>query len=205
MSGVHSYRGAQVVCLIAIALVFSNCATRPKTYTAPDARRLTTAIDKAAATEARARAHIESAQKKADELSVTSASVLAQVKELKALVPPELLPKVEALEQNANLQLVQEGEIETHLAGARSEHGTLTKELVESKAAKLEYTFKAETLATVATKSDKARYDAQSQLIQQKIFKWVFRIGGGLIVILVIVLFVAGKLSIAGIRAWLHI
>lgn len=186
----------------------SACATRPKQYQAPDAKRLTAAVEKATGTAKRAEEHIEKAQAAADKVAVTSVSVLSQVKELATLVPPELRARVLALEESANEVILAGGEVDTHLAGARDEHVTLGKDLAEAKAAKEEYQVNAQKLANEATAERNYRIAAEKQLTKEKIARWLWRIGGGVAVIgilVVIGLWFAGKISFAGIRAYLHI
>lgn len=205
--------------LAALALCGGGCVSPAKTFHAPDpakviasTKRLSDSVAKATATAERAAAHVQAAQKAADIVAAESASGLSLINELLGLVPPELKGKVENLRESFDRQQVAEGDLSVQLSGAQKEHEQLAKENAESKAAKIalesdqgKYQGAASQLALAATKSDQARYAAQSQLIQQKIWRWAWRIGGGLIVLVIILLFVAGKISIAGIRAYLHI
>jgi hypothetical protein len=176
--------GSFVLSVLSV-LCLAGCATRPKTYQPPDTRRLTAAVEKAAATEARARVHIERAQKSADKIAVTSASAVTQAKELLALVPLELRPRVEALQKDLDSQLAEEGSLSVSLAGARTEHGTLVKDLAEAKIAKLEHEERDKELAQAATEERNYRIAAEEQLSSQRWFGWLWKLGTGLLVVIV--------------------
>jgi len=206
----------KIYLVLLAALLLAGCAAKPRIHSAPDpakmnaaARRLSDAIDTSSQTAERAAVHIEAAQKAAAVEAAASATVVNLVNELAGLVPPELREKVTELQGSLERQQSATGEIVTHVAGAQQEHEQLrveNKATLEAKkdleTRQAQYVTDAGKLAIVATKSDQARYDAQSQLIKEKIFKWVFRIGGGALVLLVIVLLVTGKLSWSVIKGY---
>lgn len=183
--------------------MLSSCAGnhKPPSSARMDAatRRLSSAIDKAQGTEERARGHVEAARKAADKEAVVSASLLGQVNELIAVLPPELKARGEALKQAVDDDQIAIGEIVTHVDGAQHEHGTLTREIAEVKGAKLELeTEQAAYKGEVAKVTDKWNA-AEKQLAKEKVFRWLWRIGGGFVVLLIVVgviLFFTGKLGV---------
>lgn len=202
-----------------LALSCAGCTAPAKKYSAPDAtrvaastRRFSESVAKSSAIAARAKSHVEAAQKAAGAEAAESATIINLVDELAGLVPPELKGKVEELKQSVDRQQAAAGDLATHLSGAQADHEQLAKQNAESTAAEIalksdqaKYQAGAAAIAAAATNESARRYRAESQLIQQKIWRLAWRIGGGLIVLVVIVLFIAGKISIAGIRAWLHL
>jgi chromosome segregation ATPase len=213
------------LCGLCLALAFcaGGCATRPTVYKAPDnskvtatTKRLAAAIDRENETRVRAEAKVEKAQQSSDRVAVQSASVLNLIRELKLLVPEELKPKVEALESAQNEELQDTGVLSVQLADVRGEitqlradQAFVVREKDQLKEDQAEYQASAERTAQAATaeSADKsAEIDRiKGQLVQQKIWKWVWRIGGGAVVIGIVALFLTGKISIAAIRAYFHI
>lgn len=189
--------------MAAAALLFSSCAGRhkPPSSARMDAatKRLSTAIDKAQATEVRASGHVEAARKAADKEAVASASVLTHLNELLKVLPPELKARGDALKQAVDEDQAVIGEIVTHVDGAQREHGTLTKEIAEVKGAKVELeTEQGKYKGEVAKVTDKLNA-AEKQLVKEKVFRWLWRIGGGFVVLLIlggVVLFFTGKLGV---------
>lgn len=206
--------------LVAITIACGGCVAPARSYSAPDftkvdaaAKHLSEAHGKIAATTARAETKLAAGQKNADTLAEHSATIINLVDELTRLAPPELQPRFAGLKTAVQADQAEAGELVTNLAGAQKEVGQLkSKDIPEAVAAKAESdaaiaTVKTESKKTAADATNESlrRYKAESQLISQKIWKWAWRIGGGSIVLVVILLFVAGKISIAGIRAYLHI
>lgn len=183
--------------------MLSSCAGnhKPPSSARMDAatRRLSSAIDKAQGTEERARGHVEAARKAADKEAAASATLLGQVNELVQLLPPELKARGEALKAAVNEDQTAIGEIVTHVDGAQREHGTLTREIAEVKGAKLELeteqTAYKKEVAVVTNKWNAA----EKQLAKEKVFRWLWRIGGAFVVLLILVgigLAIAGKLGV---------
>jgi hypothetical protein len=207
------------IILAASLFLFSSCATRPKTYTAPDAtkvtaatKRLAAAIAKSGETAVRVEAKVREAQENFDRVAASSVSVLAQVHDLEQLVPAELKPRVADLKSAINAQIVDQDKTSESLSGARTELAEFKKDVGEMNAAKVElqsaqtkYQSDAAIVAIAATSERNHRIAAEKQLTQQKIFKWLWRIGGGAVVGGVILLFVTGKLSIKAIRTYFRI
>lgn len=208
--------------VIAIATALTSCATRPKTYAPPDAtqvtattKRLSDAVTKASETATRAERHVKQAQKANDQVAAESATVVNLVNELAKLVPPELAPKVDELKGAVDRQQVATGELTLHLSGAQSEHEQLTKDNLESWAAKIalqvaqaRYQADAKQIAQHATDERNARIAAEKQLSREKWARLFWKIGGGFLVLGIIALFIlwlAGKWSIKGARAWFKI
>lgn len=209
--------------LTAVALCVGGCATKPKTWSAPDSkrvdaasRRLSDAEKKVSETADRAEARIVAAQKNTDKLAAHSASVIRLVKELGLLVPPELKPKADALEAAVDAQQSEEGDLVTNLSGARSEMELLRKKDLpevrnakqESDDAVAEYKGKAALIAADATAERAARIAAERQLSREKWMRLLWKIGGGFLVlglIALVVLFALGKISWSGIKLYLGI
>jgi hypothetical protein len=209
-----------LVAATAIALCVSSCASRPTVYTAPDAshvtattKRLSAAIEKESATWDRAEAKVQAAQQSSDKIAGHSASVLNLIRELEPFIPEAQKPKFEELKKSADAQIVEEGNLSATIAGAQGEiaqgkkdHAVVVKERDQLKDDQAEYQAGAQRTAQAAT-SESAAKSAEinrlkGQLTSQKILKWIWRIGGGALVIGIIVLFVTGKISIAAIRAY---
>jgi hypothetical protein len=207
------------VLLCAVALLSVSCASRPTVYTAPDAshvaattKRLSAAIAKSEATRVRAEAKVQAAQESSDKIAGHSASVLNLIRELEPFIPAAQKPKFDELKKSADAQIVEEGTLSATIAGARGEiaqlakdHADEVKERDQLIVDQAKYQADAKKIADAATEESAQKVEYQKQLISQKIFKWAWRIGGGAIVIAIVALFVTGKLSIAAIRAYLHI
>lgn len=166
--------------LVAIALSFTACATRQKTYAPPDAtkvnasaKRLSAAVTKASDTAIRAQAKVAEAQQSADRVAADSVTVINQVNELAKLVPPELLPKVTDLQTAVEAQQIEEGNLSTHLAGAQKEQAQLTKDLDEAKAAKIELqTNQAKYQADAQGLADDASVERNARIADEKKLSW---------------------------------
>jgi hypothetical protein len=166
--------------VILTAIVLSACATRPKTYTAPDAtkvmasaKRLSAAVTKASDTAVRAQLKVADAQQSADRVAADSVTVINQVNELAKLVPPELLPKVTDLQTAVEAQQIEEGNLSTHLAGAQKEQAQLTKDLDEAKAAKIELqTNQAKYQADAQGLADDASVERNARIVDEKKLSW---------------------------------
>lgn len=194
-----------------LALSCASCTAPARKYSAPDfkrvdaaATRLSAAHGKLAATTARAETKLAAAQKNADAIAEHSASIISLVDQLAKLAPPEMQPRVADLKTAVQSEQIETGDLVTNLSGAQTEIGRLKqKEIPEAIAAKSEsdaavaaVKIDARKTADAATSESSRRYKAESQLLSHKIFKWVFRIGGGLIVVVIIALFIAGKISV---------
>jgi uncharacterized protein YhaN len=203
----------RILAIICAASLLGACATSHKTYQPPSnvkleasTKRLAAAVEKATSTAARAREHIEAAQAAAKKEAVTAKELGKQVDELIALLPPELKPRGDALKKAVAEDQADVGDIATHVYGAQLEHVQLGKDLFEANAAKLqvnedkrEYYANASKLAQDATDEREARIAAEKQLTKEKVFRWLWRIGGGFFVLLIIagiVLFFTGKLGV---------
>lgn len=201
--------------LFTVALLFTSCATRPKTYNAPDAskvtattKRLSAAIAKSEATRVRVEAKIQESQVSADKLSTTSASVLTLLRDLEPFIPPEQKPKFDELKAAADSQIVEEGKLSASIAGTRGEveqlkkdHAAVVTERDQLVVDQSKYQESAQGIANDATNERNLRIKAEAQLAKEKWIRLAWKIGGGLfvaIIIGVIVLFCLGKLGWAG-------
>jgi hypothetical protein len=204
------------------AALLPACATRPTIYRAPDSskvaattKRLSAAIDRESETWDRAQTKVQAAQKSYDKIAGHSASVLQLIKELEPFIPDEQKEKFDELKTSADAQITEEGNLSVSITGANGEieqgkkdHTVVVQErdnLKEDQASYQEAAGKIADDATAESREKSAEIDAiKKQLTSQKILKWVWRIGGGAIVIGIIALFVTGKISIAAIRVYLR-
>jgi hypothetical protein len=202
------------------ALLFSGCAARPTIYSPPDAskvvattKRLSAAIEKQNQTTVRAEARVVQVQASSDKIAGHSASVLQLIRELKPLIPAELKPKFDQLEQSADAQILEEGNLAVAASGAKAEIEQLKKDnagVVKERDQLVNVDFPnyqaaAKKTADAATAESREKVEYKNQLTSQKILKWVLRLGGGAVVIAIIVLFVTGKISIAAIRTYFRV
>jgi outer membrane murein-binding lipoprotein Lpp len=204
------------VAAIFAALAFSGCATRPKTYHAPDATKFNAAskkleanIEKTGATIELAQARVSAAQKNYDEVATASIDVRDRVVALAKVVPPEILPEVNQLLTVVEEKIRKEGELSENLKGAYSEIEQAKKFNADSATFKAEVQSHFETYqrgaiqnATDATDERNKRIVAEKKVIQQKIFRWLWRIGGGVIILSIIGLFILwllGKWTVKGV------
>ena len=203
------------IALVALALCASGCATRPKTYHAPDAtkfnassKKLGRAIEKTDATISRAQAHVSAAQKNYDKVSSASVDLRDRVVALSKVVPPEIVPEVNKLLAAVDAKIVTEGALSTNLNAANAEIEQAKKDNAASAVYKAEvqshfevYQRGAIQNAAIATDERNARIVAEKKVIQQKILRWVWRIFGGFIALAIGALFVLwllGKWSFKG-------
>jgi hypothetical protein len=202
------------ILLAAAAVLLSSCVTRPKIYKAPDptrviatSKRLSAAIDRANETTVRAETKVQEAQASADRVAGHSASVLQLIRELMPNIPTELMPKFVELEKSADAQVQEEGILATSISGARGEIIQLKKDqaavvkerdqLVQVDQPKL--FADGQEIAREATNERNFRIAAEKQLVQQKIFGLLWKIGGVvaiLLVVAVVLLAIFGKLGI---------
>jgi hypothetical protein len=215
---VNASRLAAVLSITALfgsSLVFSGCVTRPKTYHAPDAtkfkesaKKLEVNIEKTGATIDRAQLRVAAAQKDFDEVSSASIEVRDRVVELSKIAPPELLPKFEELLAIVDEKTKKEGELSQNLEGAYSEieqakkDNNVSETLRTSVLSDFEvYQRGAIKNAADATNERNARIVAEKQVLREKIFRWIWRIGGGVVLLALVgvfILWIAGKWTFKG-------
>jgi hypothetical protein len=203
-----------IAALSAVALCAGGCVTRPKVYKAPDAskviatsKRLSAAIDRENETRARAETKVQEAQASEDRVAEHSASVLQLIRELEPFIPAEQKPKFNELKTSADAQIAEEGNLSTALAGVRGEitqlkadQAAVVKErdqLVKVDQPKLFADGK--QLAQSATDERNARIVAEKQLVQQKIFRILWTVGGSVAVLLIVVIIVLAMLGKLGV------
>lgn len=207
---------------LAVALGAGGCATRPKTYHAPDpakfnasAKKLGVNIEKTGATIGRAQARVAAAQKNYDEVATASVDVKDRVVALSKAVPPELLPEVNQLLAAVEAKQLKEGELSVNLDGAYSEIEQAKRDNTASATLKATmqsdfevYKTGAIQNAAIATNERNLRIVAEKQVFQQKLLRWMWRIFGVFILIgigVLIFLWFTGKVSIKALRAYLRI
>lgn len=198
---------------IALALALSSCATRAKIYSAPDTARvsastarLSAAVEKAGASGARAEGRVTEAQASAAKIAEGSGEFAREIEALEKAAPPELRPQVVELRLRLDAQRVEEARLGESLFGARQEHALLGRDLAAARAAQetleqdqAEYRASAERLAATATSERAARIAAEKQLHSQRIFGWLWKIGGGVAVLAIgagVFLWLTGRLAL---------
>jgi hypothetical protein len=197
----------------AAAMLFASCATKPTVYQAPDAskvaattKRLSAAIAKQAETTARVEAKAQEAQESSDRIAEHSASVLQIIRELEPFIPAEQRPKFDELKTAADAQIAEEGKLATIQAGERGEIEQLKKDnaLVVKERDRLvqvdlpKYQADAKKTADAATRESAEKVEYKKQLTSQKILGWLWKLGGGAVVLVIIALVVlwwTGKLA----------
>jgi hypothetical protein len=197
----------------AAAMLFTSCATKPTVYRAPDAskvtattKRLSAAIAKQAATTVRVEAKAQEAQQSSDRIAAHSASVLTLIRELEPFIPAEQKPAFDALKKSADDQIAEEGKLAAIQAAERAEIEQLKKDnaLVVQERDRLvqvdfpEYQANAQKTADSATRESAEKVEYKKQLTSQKILGWLWKLGGGAVVLVIIALVVlwwTGKLA----------
>jgi hypothetical protein len=197
----------------AAAALLSSCATKPTVYKAPDAsrvtattKRLSAAIAKQVETTKRVEAKAQQAQESSDRIAAHSASVLSLLRALEPFIPAEQKPKFDELKAAADAQIVEEGKLSTIQAGERGEIEQLKKDnaLVVQERDRLvqvdfpKYQADAQKIADSATRESAEKVEYKKQLTSQKILGWLWKLGGGAVVLVIIALVVlwwTGKLA----------
>lgn len=186
-----------LICLAALSL--GACASPAVNYKAPSpaklnaaTTRLYTSIKTAHTNADKARTHIQTAKK-------SSADVKTKLADLKKKAPKELQDDIDAIIESHTA----ESDNITNAAATQDEleknFAQIEKDKAQVESEKNAYYLNGEKLAQEATKESVARYQAQSQLIKDKFYGWVWKIGTALaiiVVILIVVLSLAGKLAL---------
>jgi len=208
--------------LAAVAFSADGCATRAKTYHAPDAtkfnassKKLGANIEKTAETIERAQARVAAAQKNYDEVASASLDVRDRVVKLAQAVPPETLPEINQLLAVVDAKIQKEGELSENLTGAYSEIEQAKQYNADSATFRsaLQSDFEVYQRGAIqnaadATAERNLRIKAEQQLAKEKWLRLFWRIGGGVLVlglIALVVLWFMGKWSIKGARAYFRI
>lgn len=187
---------------LAVALCAGGCATRPTVYKAPDAsrviattKRLSAAIARQAETTIRVEAKAQEAQQSSDRIATHSATVINQVDELAKVLPIEFQPQVAQLRAAVDAQIVEEGKLSASLAGMRgeieqlkSDNAAVVKEKNQLLLDQARYQSDAKRIADAATEESRQKVEYQKQLTSQKIFGLLWKLGGGVVLVGVLVL-----------------
>lgn len=198
--------------MAAAALSLSACATRHKTYTAPDPAKVNAAtkrveddLVKARNISREARKFVTDAQKNADRITIQAADLEGKAAILLASVPEELKPQALEILKGIREQQFSIGELSTNLAGAQKKNDDLEQHqtktdahVLELKAEQTSYFAKAQELAATATMEREYRIKAEKQLVKEKWIRILWKIGGGFILLLIVggvILFFMGKLG----------
>lgn len=198
---------------LAAAACLTSCASKPTVYQAPDAskvaattKRLSAAIAKQAETTVRVEAKAQEAQQSSDRIAAHSASVINLLRELEPFIPAEQKPKFDELKTSADAQIVEEGKLATIQATERGEIEQLKKDnaLVVQERDRLvqvdlpKYQADAKKIADNATRESAEKVEYRKQLTSQKILGWLWKLGGGAVVLVIVALVVlwwTGKLA----------
>lgn len=198
--------------LLLAAGLFSNCSTPHKTYLPPSNAKVTASTKKvtdgaaaAHGTQRQAKQHVVAAQKHNDALVVTGLELQKKLDAIIKIAPPELQPALAAVKADATAIQNDADDLKTELDGAHKKQDEteahqvkLDQDIAELKIHQGQYESTAQTLATDATNEREARITAEKQLFKEKIFSFLWKLGGGALVlgiIALIVLWWTGKLA----------
>lgn len=203
--------------LLVAATLLCSCTTSHKTYHAPNNGRvkatqktLTEKVAQARTTASKAREVTLKAQVHAKELIVLSGAVKEKLESLANQVPIEFKPLVEEIQNAAKAQEDKEILLRQEVDNAVSLNALLQQHQQEEEQARIqavkaadEYAGAAAQLAQDATNEREERIKVEKQLIQQKWFGLLWKIGGGLFILAIIalvVLYFTGKLGVFAAR-----
>lgn len=201
--------------IISCALLFGSCVAPAKKFKAPSdvkvkatQKVLTEKQVQARATAKKAREATLKAQRSARDLIALANNVKDKLGILLGKVPPELIPMVTDIQTAHEAETKQEEQVRTDVADAVAWNTRLEEHQKEEEKARVdtisaadEYAGAAAGLAQEATDADARRYKAESQLLKEKVYRILWKIGGGLfvtILIVVIALWLFGKLGLVG-------
>lgn len=198
--------------LIGCAVLLCSCATAHKTYLPPSNAKVTASTKKvvdgataAHATSRAAKAYVEAAQKHNDALLVTGLDLQQKLDAIIKIAPPELQSALAAVKADSTDMQAHADRLKTELDGAHTKQDEteahqvkLDQDISQLKIDQGQYEANAQTLATNATNEREARITAEGQLLKQKILGWIWKLGGGAVVIGIIALiflWFTGKLA----------
>lgn len=196
-----------------VVFAFAGCTTSHKTYKAPDSARvkatqkvLTEKVAQARATATKSREATRRAQAHAQELIALAKAVKDKLEFLMGQVPVEFRPLVQETKTAASDQEQKEFQLRQELDSAVALNELLMQHQKEEETARAqtvnaadEYAGAAAQLAIDATNEREKLITVEKQLIQQKWFGILWKIGGGLAILAIIVavgLWFFGKLAI---------
>lgn len=197
------------IALLFVAIILCSCTTPAKTYRAPnDARVVATTktlnekVQKAVATASKARQSTKEAQASALRLVKLAKDVSEKLEILAARVPAELKPLVQDVRAAAQAQAAEEAIIRAKTELTFGHQANLEVQLNEAERARLaviaaqdEYQLGAGEIARDATDESQRRFEAESQLLQQKLYRWLFRGLIGTVLLVGIAVVIAWKLG----------
>lgn len=203
----------RLVLVVACGLLLSSCATKHKTYRAPDPAKVHAAtrqveddLVEARKLSREARKFVTDAQKNADVITTRSLDLHQKAVVLMTAVPEPF--KAQALEIVKGIaeQQADEAELTRNLSGAQAKneelekHQTKTdKDVAALKQEQANYFRNAQKLADDATMEREHRIKAEKQLVKEKWIRILWKIGGGFVVVLIIggvILYFTGKLGV---------
>lgn len=198
--------------ILCCGLLIGACSTPHKTYHPPSNAKVTASTkrvtDGATAAHSSSRAaklHVEAAQKHNDALLVTGLDLQQKLDAIIKIAPPELQPALAAVKIDATDMQTHADGMKVELDGAHKKQDEteahqikLDQDIAQLKVDQGQYQANAQTLATDATNEREARITAEGQLLKQKILGWLWKLGGGAVVIgtiVLVILWFTGKLA----------
>lgn len=195
--------------VIFVAALLCSCTTPEKTYHAPNdahivatTKTLNEKVQKAVQTAYKARQATSEAQESAKRLIGLAKTVSDKLEALRKNVPAEYRGAVEDVQTAEKAQSNEEAVIRQKTLDAAGHQTNLEVQLNEAErarraviAAQDEYQLGAGEIARDATDESRRRFKAESQLLQQKLYRWLFRGALGTILIVGVLVVIAWKLG----------
>lgn len=198
--------------IAACALLLTGCVTSHKTYRAPDSAKverstkiLTEKVALARETARKARVATLEAQESARKLMALGVDLKGKLAILKEKVPVAMVPMVTEIQTAAVAQDDEEKILRAKLDEAVSLNAILQDRQIDEEKARAQlqndqgaYVTGAVALAQSATNEREFRIKAESQLLKQKLWGILWKLGGGAVVIgiiALIILWFTGKLA----------
>lgn len=202
--------------LILLTLLTVGCVSSHKTYKPPNnakvvasTKKVKEGVDAVHKKAGEARGQVEDAQKSAEKIQLASVDVQKKLDEIIKVAPPELRPALALVKTDVSAMQTEQTLLFGFLTNAHLRQDELETLIVnlnlhvaELEANQNGYYAEAQGLANDATNEREGKIAVEKQLIQQKILSWLWKIGGGLFVVVLLVLlavFVAAKL---GFKVW---
>jgi len=199
--------------VICCCFLLGACVTTHKTYQPPSnakveasTKQVKTDIAAAHQLATDSRKSVVEAQKNADTLTVTSATLEGKATELEAAVPDAFKPAMHEIVSGISEMQATEGTLTMNLAQSNTKNDALEAKLVqlETHESQLEqnqseYYANAQKLANNATAEREFRIKAEDQLVKEKWIRILWKIGGGFVVLVIIalvILYFTGNLGV---------
>jgi hypothetical protein len=195
------------------ALLLVGCTTPHKTYRPPSSAKVDAStklvkegIDRAHEKASRAKRQLEDAQKSDDKIAVLSVTVQQKLDALIKSAPAEMKAGLTDVKTDVTGMQTEQGILRGFLNDAHATHTDLDQHIlvVKEHVSKLEgnqrdYYTEAQRLASDATNERESLIRVEQQLIKQKIFGWLWKIGLGaaaILTVILIFLWITGRLAV---------